>query len=251
MRDEQKMKTVVVIPARYGSTRFPGKALALLRGKPIIQWVWECAKRSKADDVLVATDDQRIMDAVQAFGGKAVMTSPNHPSGSDRIMEAVKDVEADVIVNVQGDEPSTPPALIDGLIDMMLAAEAPDMGTVIVPCSRAAVENDPNRPKVVVDCNGYALYFSRSMIPYLREGGKEMPKVFRHWGIYAYQRAALERFVSLPEGNLEKCEKLEQLRALENGIRIKVIKTHFESIGIDTPADLKAAEDFLAKKNQK
>lgn len=241
-------KTVVVIPARYKSTRFPGKALALLRGKTIIQWVWECASQSKADRILVATDDQRIMDAVEAFGGQAVMTSPNHPSGSDRIMEAVKNIEADVIVNVQGDEPSTPPQLIDRLIDMMVGDNAPDMGTVIVPCRREAVEHDPNRPKVVVDKNGYALYFSRSMIPFLREGGQEMPTVFRHWGIYAYQRAALEKFVSLPESALEKCEKLEQLRALENGMRIKTIEMPYDGIDVNTPEDLALAEKLFAEK---
>lgn len=238
------MKTVVVIPARYGSTRFPGKALASLCGKPIIQRVWERAVKSKADQVLVATDDDRIMEAVASFGGKAVMTSPNHPSGSDRIMEAVQNIDADVIVNVQGDEPCMPPELIDKLIDMMTAPDAPDMGTVIVPCKREDVENNPNKPKVVISEDGYALYFSRSMIPYLREGGTEM-KVYRHWGIYAYRRAALQKFVSLPESNLEKCEKLEQLRALENGMRIKTIETTYDGVDVNTPEDLAEAEKLF------
>ncbi len=238
------MKTVVVIPARYGSTRFPGKALASLCGKPIIQHVWERAVRSKADQVLVATDDERIMEAVAAFGGKAVMTSPNHPSGSDRIMEAVQNIEADVIVNVQGDEPCMPPRLIDSLIDVMTAADAPDMGTVVVPCKREDVADNPNKPKVVVSADGYALYFSRSMIPYLREGGEEMT-VYRHWGIYAYQRAALQKFVSLPESALEKCEKLEQLRALENGMRIKTVETTYDGVDVNTPEDLAEAEKLF------
>ncbi len=238
------MKTVVVIPARYGSTRFPGKALASLCGKPIIQRVWERAVKSKADQVLVATDDDRIMEVVASFGGKAVMTSPNHPSGSDRIMEAVQNIDADVIVNVQGDEPCMPPELIDKLIDMMTAPDAPDMGTVIVPCKREDVENNPNKPKVVISEDGYALYFSRSMIPYLREGGTEM-KVYRHWGIYAYRRAALQKFVSLPESNLEKCEKLEQLRALENGMRIKTIETTYDGVDVNTPEDLAEAEKLF------
>ncbi len=238
------MKTVVVIPARYGSTRFPGKALASLCGKPIIQRVWERAVKSKADQVLVATDDDRIMEAVASFGGKAVMTSPNHPSGSDRIMEAVQNIDADVIVNVQGDEPCMPPELIDKLIDMMTAPDAPDMGTVIVPCKREDVENNPNKPKVVISEDGYALYFSRSMIPYLREGGTEM-KVYRHWGIYAYRRAALQKFVSRPESNLEKCEKLEQLRALENGMRIKTIETTYDGVDVNTPEDLAEAEKLF------
>lgn len=241
------MKTAVVIPARYGSMRFPGKVLAMLRGKPIVQWVWECAMKSKADLVLVATDDDRVYNTVESFGGKAVMTSPNHPSGSDRIMEAVKDIDADIIINVQGDEPSMPPELIDRLIDLMSGADAPDMGTVIVPCKREDVADNPNKPKVVISADGYALYFSRAMIPFLREGGTEM-KVYRHWGIYAYQRAALERFVSLPEGNLEKCEKLEQLRALENGMRIKTIETTYDGVDVNTPEDLEEAEKLFAGK---
>lgn len=241
------MKTAVVIPARYGSMRFPGKVLAMLRGKPIVQWVWECAMKSKADLVLVATDDDRVYNTVESFGGKAVMTSPNHPSGSDRIMEAVKDIDADIIINVQGDEPSMPPELIDRLIDLMSGADAPDMGTVIVPCKREDVADNPNKPKVVISADGYALYFSRAMIPFLREGGTEM-KVYRHWGIYAYQRAALERFVSLPEGNLEKCEKLEQLRALENGMRLKTIETTYDGVDVNTPEDLEEAEKLFAGK---
>ena len=241
------MKTAVVIPARYGSMRFPGKVLAMLRGKPIVQWVWDCAMKSKADLVLVATDDDRVYNTVESFGGKAVMTSPNHPSGSDRIMEAVKDIDADIIINVQGDEPSMPPELIDRLIDLMSGADAPDMGTVIVPCKREDVADNPNKPKVVISADGYALYFSRAMIPFLREGGTEM-KVYRHWGIYAYQRAALERFVSLPEGNLEKCEKLEQLRALENGMRIKTIETTYDGVDVNTPEDLEEAEKLFAGK---
>ena len=241
------MKTAVVIPARYGSMRFPGKVLAMLRGKPIVQWVWECAMKSKADLVLVATDDDRVYKTVESFGGNAVMTSPNHPSGSDRIMEAVKDIDTDIIINVQGDEPSMPPELIDRLIDLMSGADAPDMGTVIVPCKREDVADNPNKPKVVISADGYALYFSRAMIPFLREGGTEM-KVYRHWGIYAYQRAALERFVSLPEGNLEKCEKLEQLRALENGMRIKTIETTYDGVDVNTPEDLEEAEKLFAGK---
>ena len=142
-----------------------------------------------------------------------------------------------------------PPELIDRLIDLMSAADAPDMGTVVVPCKREDVADNPNKPKVVISADGYALYFSRAMIPFLREGGTEM-KVYRHWGIYAYQRAALERFVSLPEGNLEKCEKLEQLRALENGMRIKVVVSHLESVGVDTPEDLALAEKRLQESAQ-
>ena len=234
------MKTAAIIPARFGSMRFPGKVLAQLQGKPIIQWVWERACQSKADTVLIAVDDPKVKEAVEAFGGKAIMTRPDHPSGSDRIWEAAEHLDADLIINVQGDEPMIPPSVINDLIDAMTGCDA-EMGTVVVPVKRADVENNPNLPKVTLTADGYAIYFSRSMIPYLREGGEET-EVYRHWGIYAYRRAALQKFVSLPPG------KLEQLRALENGMRIKVIQTNFETIGIDTPEDLRKAEEFLAQR---
>lgn len=241
------MKTAVIIPARMGSMRFPGKVLADLGGKPVIQHVWENAMRSKADSVTVAADDPRVEQAVKSFGGHVVMTKPSHPSGSDRVWEAARSTDAELIVNVQGDEPFLPHEVIDDLIDAMHGPDAPAMGTVVLPCSRADIAANPNLPKVVLTTDDYALYFSRSMIPYLREGGEET-EVYRHWGIYAYRRETLAKFVSLPEGRLERCEKLEQLRALENGIRIKVIRTSFDSIGIDTPDDLVRAQEFLARK---
>ena len=238
------MKTAAIIPARMGSTRFPGKVLAKLGGKPIVQWVWERTKASKADEVIVASDSEEVIRAVQAFGGNAQMTSPNHPSGSDRIWEVASKLDCDIIINVQGDEPFMEPTVIDQLIDVMQETPAPDMATVVVPSTREQIANNPNSPKVVVSADNTALYFSRSPIPFLREGGTDMP-LYKHWGIYAYSRAALSRFVSLPESPLEKCEKLEQLRALENGMKIKVIKTNFQSIGIDTPEDLVQAEQHL------
>ena len=238
------MKTAAIIPARMGSTRFPGKVLALLGGKPIVQWVWERTKASKADEVIVASDSEEVIRAVEAFGGKAQMTSPNHPSGSDRIWEVASKLDCDIIINVQGDEPFMEPSVIDRLIDVMQETPAPDMATVVVPSTREQIANNPNSPKVVVAADNTALYFSRSPIPFLREGGTDMP-LYKHWGIYAYSRAALNRFVSLPESPLEKCEKLEQLRALENGMKIKVIQTNFQSIGIDTPEDLERAEKAL------
>jgi len=241
------MKTAVIIPARMGSMRFPGKVLADLGGKPVIQHVWENAMRSKADSVTIAADDPRVEQAVKAFGGHVVMTKPSHPSGSDRVWEAAQSNDAELIVNVQGDEPFLPHEVIDDLIDAMHGPDAPAMGTVVLPCSRADIAANPNLPKVVLTTDDYALYFSRSMIPYLREGGEET-EVYRHWGIYAYRRETLAMFVSLPEGRLERCEKLEQLRALENAIRIKVIKTSFDSIGIDTPDDLVRAQEFLARR---
>ena len=241
------MKTAVIIPARMGSMRFPGKVLADLGGKPVIRHVWENAMRSKADSVTVAADDPRVENAVKAFGGHVVMTKPSHPSGSDRVWEAAQSTDAELIVNVQGDEPFLPHEVIDDLIDAMHGPDAPAMGTVVLPCSRADIAANPNLPNVVLTRDDYALYFSRSMIPYLREGGEET-EVYRHWGIYAYRRETLAKFVSLPEGRLERCEKLEQLRALENGIRIKVIITSFDSIGIDTPDDLVRAQEFLARR---
>lgn len=238
------MRTAAIIPARMSSTRFPGKVLALLGGKPIIQWVWERTKASKADEVVVASDSEEVIRVVESFGGKACMTSPTHPSGSDRVWEAASKLDCGIIINVQGDEPFMEPSVIDSLIDVMHETPQPDMATVVVPSTREQIADNPNSPKVVIGADGTALYFSRSPIPFLRTGGTEMP-LYRHWGIYAYTRDALRRFVSLPESPLEKCEKLEQLRALENGMKIKVIKTGFQSIGIDTPEDLVLAEKHL------
>lgn len=239
-----ELKTIAVIPARMSSTRFPGKVLANLGGKPIIQWVWERTVRSKASQVLIATDSEEVIRAAKSFGANAVMTRPDHPSGSDRIREAAQNIDYDVIINVQGDEPFMEPDVINSLIDVMNGGDAPEMATVVVPCKREEIASNPNLPKVVLTADDYALYFSRSEIPFLRVGGTDMP-LYRHWGIYAYRRATLDRFVSLPESPLEKCEKLEQLRALENGIRIKVVKTAFQSIGIDTPEDLERAEQYI------
>ena len=237
-------KTIAVIPARYASSRFPGKVLANLCGKPMIQHVWEKAAASKADQVLVATDDEKVIQAVKKFGGNAVMTAADHPSGTDRIYEAITGTEAEIIINVQGDEPLLPVAVIDQLIDKMQSDPSLEMGTVAVPRPRAELENDPNKVKVVFGSNGMAHYFSRSMIPFLREGGNETTS-YLHWGVYAYRRDILKRYISLPEGRLEQCEKLEQLRALENGIGIFVLTSDLESIGVDTPEDLERATEKL------
>lgn len=237
-------KTAAIIPARYGSTRFPGKVLAPLMGKPIIQWVYERAAASEVDEVLVAADDQRVVDAVQAFGGRVVMTKPDHPSGTDRINEAANGLEADIIINVQGDEPLIPPSVINDLRQAMLDDPDLEMGTVAVPKPRDEIADNPNAVKVVFDDDGKALYFSRAAIPFLRQGGDDAT-MHHHWGIYAYRRTALEKFVSMPESALEKCEKLEQLRALESGMAIKVIISDLNSIGVDTPDDLRRAEELL------
>lgn len=238
------LRTVAVIPARYASTRFPGKVLAPLAGKPMIQHVYERARASMADDCLIAADDARVVAAVEGFGGRAVMTDPALPSGTDRICAALAGMQADIVINVQGDEPLLPTSVIDELIALMKGPEQFPMATVAVPGSREHLD-DPNKVKAVVDASGRALYFSRSMIPYLRTGGTDMP-VYLHWGIYAYRRETLERFVKLPPGRLENCEKLEQLRALENGIPIQVLFSRLESVGVDTPEDLVRAERKLA-----
>ncbi len=238
-------KVVIAIPARYASTRFPGKPLALLGGKPMIQHVYEKAAASSADLVLVATDDLRIKKAVEDFNGHAVMTSANHPTGSDRICEAVAATDCDIVINVQGDEPLIPTSLIDELIAVMKARPELEMATVVVPAPADPEKlANPNRPKVVFGADQMALYFSRSVVPFQRQGGKATEHYF-HWGIYAYRRRTLERFVQLPPGKLEQCEMLEQLRALENGIGIYVVVSQLESIGVDTPEDLAEAEKRL------
>lgn len=226
------------------STRFPGKPLALLAGKPMIQWVYEKAQASKADAVIVATDDERIKRAVESFGGQAVMTSPEHQSGTDRIAEAIKGLDCEIIINVQGDEPLIPTSVINELIDKMQDCPEVPMATVTVARPRAEIANDPNKVKVVFDREHRALYFSRSAIPFQRDHDVDA-QLYLHWGIYAYRRAALERFVTLPAGILEICEKLEQLRALENGIAIYVLESKLDSIGVDTPEDLAVAEKRL------
>ncbi len=235
---------VIAIPARYASSRFPGKPLAQLCGKPMIQHVYEKAAASQADLVLVATDDERIRQTVEAFGGCAVMTSEAHPSGTDRIAEAVRSLgrKADIIINVQGDEPLIPTSVIDELISTMRNDPAIEMATVAVPRERGTM--DENNVKVVFGADRFALYFSRAEIPFARKGGEAAP-VYLHWGIYAYRRSTLERFITLAPGVLENSEKLEQLRALENGIGIYVQLSELTSIGVDTPEDLAEAEKKL------
>lgn len=238
-----------VLPSRWGSTRFPGKPLHLIAGKPLIQHVWErCKQCTRLDEVIVATDDERIRDAVIAFGGKAAMTSPDHPTGTDRIAEVAMALpHVTHIVNIQGDEPLIDPALIDELAATMAAYPALDMVTAANPLDPAdpAVQ-DPNVVKVVTALDGRALYFSRSPLPFFRNAVADLP-VLRHKGIYAYQRSFLERFISWPPSPLEMAESLEQLRALENGASIKIILTLDTSPGVDTPEQAREIERILSE----
>lgn len=237
-----------VLPARWGSTRFPGKPLHLIAGKPLIQHVWDrCKACTTLQELVVATDDQRILDTVHAFGGRAVMTSPDHPTGTDRIAEALAAFpQVTHVVNIQGDEPLIDPGLIDRLAAAIRAPDGPDMATAANPLDPAdPAVSDPNVVKVVRTKNGLALYFSRSPLPYFRNPVSTLP-VLRHKGIYAYRRAFLEQFVTWPPSPLEQAESLEQLRALENGASILVIDTEDTSPGVDTPEQALAIEHLLA-----
>ncbi len=266
------MKFMAIIPARYASTRYPGKPLAILGGKPVIQRVYEQVK-SVLDDVYVATDDQRIFDAVIGFGGKAVMTRVDHKSGTDRIEEAVEKLEESgkwrsaegrlqpdgrnkeerdniVVINVQGDEPFIQPSQIETLMHLFDTPET-QIGTLGKHFESIDAIENPNSPKIVTDNRGFALYFSRSVIPYIR--GKERDEWFgeypflKHLGVYAYRREILAEVTKLPQSSLEKAESLEQLRWLQNGYRIRVGMTDIETVGIDAPEDLTRAEEFLLK----
>lgn len=250
------MKFIVIIPARYASTRFPGKPLARLGGKLIIERVYDQVSKA-IEEVYVATDDDRIFSAVEGFGGKAVMTSANHKSGTDRIREAVQTIEtdADVIVNVQGDEPFILPEQID-TVCRQFDDDTTQIATLGKPFgdeSDFQLLENPNSPKIVVDNNMRAMYFSRSIIPFVRgkEKGEWMKSYpfLKHIGLYAYQRDVLQEITLLPQSSLEMAESLEQLRWLQNGYTVKVGITDAETIGIDTPDDLKRAETFLKTHN--
>ncbi|WP_346666433.1 3-deoxy-manno-octulosonate cytidylyltransferase [uncultured Mailhella sp.] len=241
------MSMIAVIPSRYASTRLPGKPLVDICGKPMVQHVYERVRRvSLFDEVLVATDDERILNAVKAFGGAACMTSPDCPSGSDRLIEVAKSHPADVYVNVQGDEPLVEPASIEKLARAMLDDPSLQMGTLCYSISAEQAQN-PNLVKVVRAHNGNALYFSRSPIPFPRSGGIA-PQYFGHLGMYAYRREFLMNFGNLPYSPLENTEKLEQLRVLQAGIAIRVLEVEATGPGVDTPEDLEAVRRILTEK---
>ena len=255
-------KSIGIIPARYASARFPGKCLFEIAGKPLVQWVVERAKKAKSlAEVIVATDDERIAKAVK--GARVVMTSPNHPSGTDRLAEVAAKIECDIVVNIQGDEPLIGIEMIDQMVEVLgsgfrvLGSEKPraenreprtqppSMVTWAQKISRREDVENPNIVKVVFDKNGDALYFSRWPLPFVRDKN-ERAEFYRHFGIYAYRRDFLLQYVKMPQTPLEKAEKLEQLRALENGHKIRVLLTEHESVGVDTPEDVAKVEKLLA-----
>lgn len=246
--ETKENKIIAVIPARYASTRFPGKALALIQNKPMIQWVYERTRQSRyIDRVLVATDDDRIVSAVSKFGGESVMTSPQHATGTDRIAEVANKFACDLIVNVQGDEPLIQPEMIDQAIQPLVDDPSIPMGTLCKRITHADEAFDPNVVKVVLDRNGFALYFSRAPIPWDRDqwaGKKAFSELslhnalYKHIGLYVYRREFLLRYANMPQTPLETIEKLEQLRALENGYKISAVVTEYESFGVDIPDDL-------------
>ena len=246
------MEVVALIPARYGSTRFPGKPLALLRGKPMIQHVYEqtCQVQGLAQ-VLVATDDQRIADAVHSIGGGVAMTRTDHPTGTDRLAEVAEGLTADIIVNVQGDLPFFPPSMVEDAVAALKATPEAAMATVKTPIYEPEEWHNPNVVKVVTDQNGFALYFSRSPIPFYRDpaqqagDGQQTILGYRHIGLYVYRRDFLLTLTSLAPTPLEETEKLEQLRVLESGYRIQVSQTQRPTVEVDTLEDLRRAEEML------
>jgi len=242
------VKAVGIIPARYAATRFEGKVLANLCGKPVIQHVWENAKAARAlDELLVAADDERIIKAVESFGGKAIFTAKEHASGTDRLREIANPLDVDIVVNIQADEPLLQPSMINELVRAL--SEDKDniipMATLMKKINNTEELNNPNVVKVVVDKDNFALYFSRKTIPFYRQFDSR--QYYKHIGLYSYTKDFLFTFANLPASSLEKAEGLEQLRALENGYKIKVLETPYDTVGIDTPEDLVAAEKVLTK----
>ena len=242
------MPIFAFIPSRYGSTRFPGKPLAMIAGKPMIQHAYNCAANCPdISEVYVVTDDERIFNCVEDFGGKAVMTKEKHPSGTDRIAEAVEILglnDEDIVVNIQGDQPVFKPSLISDMVKPLIDDKTIPMGTLKYKISDPTEINNSNIVKVVTDNNDFALYFSRWPVPFYRE--KPLAQdYFKHLGFYAYRKAFIIEFNRLPGGKLENAEKLEQLRAIENGYRIKVVETVYDSIEVDAPEDIRKVEEIL------
>ncbi|HKM81197.1 MAG TPA: 3-deoxy-manno-octulosonate cytidylyltransferase [Candidatus Acidoferrum sp.] len=242
-------KVIVVIPARYASTRLPGKPLAPLAGKPMVQHVYERAKRAQTvHRVIVATDDQRIMDAVTAFGGEARMTRSDHRTGTERIAEVAVHEAGEVFVNVQGDEPLIDPVAIDTAVGALLEEPQAQISTVATSIRHAGDIMDPNVVKTVLDFDGNALYFSRAPIPWIRDTQQKLHvKYWKHLGLYVFQREALLEYPTLPQGELEKIEQLEQLRWLENGWKIRVAEVAHDAVSVDVPEDVARVEKLMQK----
>ncbi|HOX54640.1 MAG: 3-deoxy-manno-octulosonate cytidylyltransferase [Candidatus Omnitrophica bacterium] len=241
------MNIVGIIPARYASTRLEAKVLADILGKPMIQHVWERAKQSKMlDDLIIACDDERVKEVAEGFGAKAILTSKDHESGSDRLTEIVHSLDVKAIINIQGDEPLIHSTMIDNLAHAILDDESVVMATIIKKIENKEEIDNPNVVKVIIDRNDFAIYFSRSRIPYLRDKSVEHV-YYKHMGIYAYTKDFLFTFKNLPESKLEKAEKLEQLRALEAGYKIKTVETNIDTIAVDTAEDLELVKERLSE----
>jgi 3-deoxy-manno-octulosonate cytidylyltransferase (CMP-KDO synthetase) len=255
------MKVVAVIPARWDSTRLKGKVLADINGKPMLQHVWERVKRAhEVDEVVVAVDKEKVYKAVSSFGGKAVFTSPEQPSGTDRIAEVASSIDADVYINVQADEPLVHPLMVDALAQVFKYERNIQIATLIKRIHSKEEISNPNVVKVVVDRKGFALYFSRSPIPYIRGGDAELPgsgpalqdisgSYFKHIGLYSYTKDFLFTYTNLPKSTLEMDEKLEQLRVLEHGYKIMTIETRYDTIGVDTQEDLEKVRKIFSQES--
>lgn len=248
MNVPSSQKTIAIIPARYSSTRFPGKPLAVIAGKPMIQHVWERAKQTPSiDQVLVATDDERILNTVEKFGGKGLLTSAEHQTGTDRIVEAVSGISCGWVLNIQGDEPMVLPSDLERLINQAKNTKGTKAATLIFQINDEAQLNDPNVVKVTVNHKNQALYFSRSLIPYPRSSKSPDFKIWGHLGVYIFKRDFLLQYNQWPRSNLEQTEQLEQLRILENGETLLCVEAENEGVGVDVPQDLVLAEKLMKK----
>ncbi|MFH1248256.1 MAG: 3-deoxy-manno-octulosonate cytidylyltransferase [Candidatus Omnitrophota bacterium] len=244
------MEVVGVIPARYSSTRFAGKVLVHLLGKPMIQHVWERSKKAKLlDELIIACDDEKVASVAREFGAKVVMTAKAHVSGTDRIAEVINPLDVKVVINIQGDEPLIHPTMIDNVAGALLEDKALNMATLMRRIENINDINDPHVVKVVVDKDGFAMYFSRAPIPMRAENSDiASPVYYKHIGLYGYTKDFIFVYKNLAVSNLERIEKLEQLRVLEEGYKIKVIETRYDTIGVDTPEDLAKVEEYLRDK---
>ena len=246
------MDVIGVIPARYSSTRFEGKVLADISGKPMLQHVWERAGEALLlEDLIIACDDERIANAAKEFGAKVVFTAKAHASGTDRICEVVNPLDVKIIINIQADEPLIHPVMIDSIAQALLDDSSISMATLMKAIENLKELNDPNVVKVVVDKNNFALYFSRSAIPYHAKNSEiKSPVYYKHIGLYGYTKDFLFIYKNFPVSNLEEIERLEQLRVLEEGLRIKVMETKYETLGVDTPEDLEKLKEYLEKEKR-